>query len=159
VTILAGTGCAGVHAELIGVAPEVKRPDCSCAAWEGVYRVRQSVRCRYDRATRIFIRLLRNDGLRHLTHDRDRFRVSGVLSQACDGRIQYYLERGKGTSLERGVPKSPEGAFAKDATPHGASSSMYSQAEHRIPARAAQVREQKKLKISEMSIFESLRTR
>ena len=64
VTILGGAGCRDAHTELLAMAERCSA-DGPRDARQGVCRVGQSVRRRHDRADRLFIRLLRHEGLRH----------------------------------------------------------------------------------------------
>jgi pyruvate dehydrogenase (quinone) len=76
VTMLCGSGCQGAHDQVVALAGSCR----SRTEGQGVCRVGQSLRCRHDRSDRLFVRLLRDDGLRRPTHARDRLPLSAVLS-------------------------------------------------------------------------------
>ena len=62
-------------------------------AWQGIYRVRQSVRRGYDRPARILFRLLRNDELRCTGNAWNRLSLSAVLSQGRNHRSNRHSRR------------------------------------------------------------------
>jgi hypothetical protein len=73
---------------------------------------------------------------------------------------QFYTSKEGAERPSKGAPKNPPKAqLPKARRRMERLSSMYNQAEHRIPARAAQVREQKNPRFPEISAFESLKTR
>ena len=100
ITILAGAGCAGAHAELIALAGKLNAPI--------VHALRGKEFIEYDNPfdvgmtglARIFLRLLRDDELQRFADDRHRFPVSAVLSEARDRYPDRHSRRTTGPSHE-----------------------------------------------------------
>jgi hypothetical protein len=85
---------------------------------------------------------------------------SKVRSRAAAARPRMYPSKEGTGRLPKGAPQNPPKAhLPKTRRRMERFSSMYTQAEYRIPAHAAQVREQKNPRFPEVSAFESLRTR
>jgi hypothetical protein len=72
---------------------------------------------------------------------------------------EFYTSKEGAERPSKGAPKNPPKAqLPKTRRRTEQFNSMYTQAEHRIPARATQVREQKNPKFPEISAFKTLKT-
>ena len=85
VTLFCGAGCAGAHDEVVELARRAEGADRACASRQGASRIRQSLRCRHDRAGRLRLRLCGDEGLRHAADAGHGFPLPAVLSRAARG--------------------------------------------------------------------------